>query len=464
MGDASRNFMPPLKSRARKDRIPVIHVGREVLNLLQNLVLRNHHDDSYYDATDIGLVALLERVCDVLSARINASKSPDSPKMCHGTDGKGECDGCQSLRPELGQAHVTETTLLADQLAEKLTPERCPLGWAAEVENRLSSLTGYHKSTVRSLLYDRSANDKEMTLDGNGVNVTNLRCLVGMARSNFANMRRPFKVLHNGRETFLFFSRALGLVVGPLIKDGMVLESVRAEVAAGATYVSARAGWLWKKKVYYQQVAQFSELRCYAGRKFHRLFPPERFWQAVVFSIVVRNRSIPLARMGEPAPASLLKILKIERQERESESPAQEVEDRIPGMILADPTMFDLLMSTMAKIVYYEGDNKRNCAIAGFEYHATLFRITSSSNGAWFHAETVQEDQFSEAAAKRADRKFNRVRVDYDEPTVWGIYRIIVDGKLRCIQQLKKQKITQKERALVVEMVPVDSQNTLGLG
>jgi hypothetical protein len=118
-----------------------------------------------------------------------------------------------------------------------------------------------------------------------------------------------------------------------------------------------------------------------------------------MFSIVVCNRSIPLAPLEESAPASLSRILKIERQGKESDASANEAENRIPGMILEEKTMFELLKATMARIFYYDNVEKRNCAIAGLEYHAILFRITSSSNGAWFHAEIVQEDQFSAAAA-----------------------------------------------------------------
>jgi hypothetical protein len=225
-----------------------------------------------------------------------------------------------------------------------------------------------------------------------------------------------------------------------------VLESIRAEMAAGATYASARFGWLWKNKVYHQQVAQFNELRCYAGRWLHRRFPSERFWQAVVFSIVVRNRSIPLAVVDEPALGSVLRILKIERQDNESQASAQETGNSIPGMILEDPSVFELLKSTMAQIVYYEDADERNCAIAGFKYHGTSFCITASNNDAWFHAETMQGELFSEAAARRVNRKFNKVRVDYNEPPSWGIYHIVVDGKLRCLQQLKRKKIIEKER------------------
>jgi hypothetical protein len=459
MADADGNFTVPLQSRTQKVRSPLVNLCCDAGNLLKSLVWISHHDDSYYDATDVGLIALLDRMCDVLSVRINAGRKLESRTLCPGTQGNGECDGCHNLRPELGLAHVTETTLLATELAKKLTSKTRTQGWATEVENRLSSLIGYHKSTVRSLLYDQSANDKEMALDENPVNVTNLRCLVGMARSNFANMKRPFKVLHNGREKFLFYSRALGLVVGPLIKDGMVLESITAEVAAGATYASARAGWLWKNKVYYQQVAQFSELRCYAGRWLQRLFPPERFWRAVVFSVVVRNRSIPLAQVDEAASGSVLRILKIERQEEESQASAQRMGISIPGMILEDPSVFDLLKSTMARIIYYDDADKRNCAIAGFKYHRTSFCITASRNGAWFHAETVQGELFSEVAATRVNPKFSHVRVDYDEPTVWGIYHIVVNGELRCIQQLKRMRITEGAQASNVGSVALDDRD-----
>jgi hypothetical protein len=445
-GDVGEIPSLPLDSRACKVKSPVIRVCCDTVQLLRSLFCISHHHDSYYDATDIALVAILDRMCDVLSARINARRKPKARRSCPGSNGNGECDDCRKLQPELGLDHVTETTLLATKLAEELTSARRIVGWAAEVENRLSSLIGYHKAMVRSLLYDASAEDKEMTSDRKRVNVTNLRALVGMARNNFANMKRPFKVLHNGSEKFLFYSRALGLVVGPLIKDGIVLESITAEMAAGATYASARAGWLWKNKVYYQQVAQFSELRCYEGRWLHRRFPSERFWEAVVFSIVVRNRSIPLAVADEPELGSVLRILKIERQDNESQASAKETGNSIPGMILEDPSVFELLKSTMAQIVYYEDADKRNCAIAGFKYHGTSFRITASNNDAWFHAETVQGELFSEAAARRVNRKFNKVRVEYTEPTSWGIYHIVVDGKLRCIQQLKRKKIIEKER------------------
>jgi hypothetical protein len=128
MGDASRKFIAPLKSRAHKDHVPALGVGRGALNLLQSLVLRNHHDDSYYDATDIGLVALLGRVCDVFSAQINEERSSETPKVCHGTEGKEACHDCKGLRPELGPAFVTESTLLAGKLAIEPTPKRRPLG------------------------------------------------------------------------------------------------------------------------------------------------------------------------------------------------------------------------------------------------------------------------------------------------------------------------------------------------
>jgi hypothetical protein len=128
--------------------------------------------------------------------------------------------------------------------------------------------------------------------------------------------------------------------------------------------------------------------------------------------------------------------------EKGGQAPVQEVENCIPGMILADPSVFDLLTSTMQRMFYCEEADKRNCAIAGFEYHGTLFRINVSRNGAWLHTETVQEEKFSEAAARRVHRNFDRVRVESEEPTAWGIYSMVVDGNLRCI---RLQKITQRE-------------------